>query len=919
MAELRLHTAPLTLDLKSVFDRARWRRVVILTYTFDLPFFESLLLPALLKGGATEVTVAADAAWLDERLGGWLDAGLVRDAGRRYALVGVRVPGTFHPKLILGVHADGGAVLAGSGNISTFGMATGGELFHVEEWTGETPIDTARQAWQICRAIAARLEVDALFRTRVDGLSDEAPGLIQQADGPLLHNLDEPIIDQLVRVLDGEEVRDLLFWSPFSDRRLEALETIVARLLPRSVRIALQPGISGFDGDRLRGLAADLSHVDWRYPAIKPGGGAFASPLPMIHAKGILARLASGEGVLMTGSPNLSRPALLATATGANLELAVVARGIGIEETLFDPTGPIQLGADVDLSDVSWRSGPETITKTDTRAITLIGARWDRGTLTLTVRGVVPTYAFARLSWPDPSIALQTAAIISTTPSADRATVDVSAFPPGASPLAVAIEWPGGRTGPVVVADIRRLAEVGGGEVRAGQTLPAIDYGDDIELTLILDELAQITVASMHDVDRLARGRSLPSYDDETAEVEGTAPAIDLSAIDFDRIARHPRMQGYAALGDDYAPSRIQLLLDEVVQQFDWLRERQRLRAVVPIATNDDEADPIDVEPDVERPRWSVRARTTVRWRNRLKRFVVGVRDRRFWELTTPDLMTQNYVLVLEMLRRLWERGADPETAILPRQNIATIGLAFMAGFWGNDEWPGYWRWLSEEDRLDVAVRLEERHGDALTLCMADRFMAIGGTEAVDAPFVIAGFVSAADEFGLLTVAAEEGAFIYLDDVGRVGGSLLASIKATANAFSWPRFCRLLRERHGLRAAKIDREQRKVNDRPVEVLEVTASMAIDRHAAPMVVFRAWAGALLSLDPDRVMFHMTWQADGSRYTDLWLWHRGEGEFTWQRTPLGGRPQMLMAKPAVALSDLKATILPARDFDSKELAS
>src|SRR4051794_23109881 len=129
MADLRLHTAPRTLDLKSVFDRARWRRVVILTYTFDLPFFESLLLPALLRGGATEVTVAADAAWLDERLAGWIDAGLVRDAGRRYALLGVRVPGTFHPKLILGIHSDGGTVLVGSGNISTFGMATGGELF----------------------------------------------------------------------------------------------------------------------------------------------------------------------------------------------------------------------------------------------------------------------------------------------------------------------------------------------------------------------------------------------------------------------------------------------------------------------------------------------------------------------------------------------------------------------------------------------------------------------------------------------------------------------------------------------------------------------------------------------------------------------------------------------------------------------
>ena len=919
MADLRLHTAPETLDLKSVFDRARWRRVVILTYSFDFPIFESLLLPALLKGGATEVTIAADAAWLDERLGGWIDAGLVRDAGRRYALVGVRVPGTFHPKLILGVHPDGGTVLVGSGNISRFGMATGGELFHVEEWTGDTPADAGCQAWQTSRAIASRLDVDGLFRTRVEALPDEAPGLVRQAQGRLLHNLDEPIVDQFIRVLDGEEVKDLLVWSPFSDRRLVALEAVVARLQPKTVRVALQPGISGFDGHRLAVLADQSTAVGWRFPAMQPGGGSFANPLPMIHAKGMLARLASGEDVLLTGSPNLSRPALLATAAEANLELAVTTRGTGIEASIFDPTGPIALGPDVDLGEVRWRAEPETATWPEAPVITLTGARWDRGALMLTVRGAVPDGAVASLSWSDRSQAPATAAIIPSPSNADRVTVDASDFPAGAAPLAVAIEWEGGRAGPVVVSDIRRLAEVGGGEARSGQTLPAIDYGDDTVLTAILDELAQITVASMHDVDRMARGRPSPSYEDEAAEAEGKAPPIDLSAIDFDRIAQHPRLQGYAVLGNAYVPSRLHLLLDEVVQQFEWLKERQRLRAVMPVASDDDEAEPIDGEPDEVRPRWSVRARTTVRWRNRLKRFVVGVRDRRFWELTTPGVMAQNYVLVMDLLRRLWERAADPNTAILPRQDITKIGLDYLAGFWGNDEWPGYWRWLPEEERLVVAVHLEERHGDASTLCLADRFLTFAGAEAADAPFVVAGFVQAADEVGLLTVAAEEGAFIYLDDVDRVGGSLLAWIKATTNAFSWPRFCRLLRQRHGLRSASIDRTKRKVSGSPIDVLEISASVSMERHPEPMAVFSEWAATLLAQDPGRAMVHLVWQVDGVRETDLLLWDRADGDLIWQRTPTGGRPQTLMTKPVVTHSDLVATVLPARDVDSKELAS
>ena len=42
---------------------------------------------------------------------------------------GVTVLVVFHPRLALMVKEDQGTVLVGSGNISTFGMATCGELF----------------------------------------------------------------------------------------------------------------------------------------------------------------------------------------------------------------------------------------------------------------------------------------------------------------------------------------------------------------------------------------------------------------------------------------------------------------------------------------------------------------------------------------------------------------------------------------------------------------------------------------------------------------------------------------------------------------------------------------------------------------------------------------------------------------------
>lgn len=47
MAELHSVGGPAPLDLKETLERGRWQEALFLTYSFDLPFFESYLLPIL--------------------------------------------------------------------------------------------------------------------------------------------------------------------------------------------------------------------------------------------------------------------------------------------------------------------------------------------------------------------------------------------------------------------------------------------------------------------------------------------------------------------------------------------------------------------------------------------------------------------------------------------------------------------------------------------------------------------------------------------------------------------------------------------------------------------------------------------------------------------------------------------------------
>jgi hypothetical protein len=133
VAEPRSVAATPPLDLREVLQRGRWQEALFLTYSFDLPFFEAYLLPVLVRNGCRSVAVAACAGWLPERLRAWWEAGEVREAGRGYTLSTVSVPGTFHPKLVLAAGEGRGVVLVGSGNISTYGMTTGGELFTLVE------------------------------------------------------------------------------------------------------------------------------------------------------------------------------------------------------------------------------------------------------------------------------------------------------------------------------------------------------------------------------------------------------------------------------------------------------------------------------------------------------------------------------------------------------------------------------------------------------------------------------------------------------------------------------------------------------------------------------------------------------------------------------------------------------------------
>jgi len=850
MVELQPITSPVPLKLKNVFLQGRWRHVILLTYSFDLPFFESYLLRLLVDAGANMVTVVADAAWLSERLPKWLESGDVREAGRSYTLSAVRVPNVFHPKLVLAADETSGTVLLGSGNMSAYGLATGGELFTLVDWHDAQVPSIAQEAWRTCRDLSQTIAIDPLFEQRVEAMGRLVPALaLKPSLSCLRHNLVEPLLDQFVASVGGQTVAELLLWSPFTDRPLEALRILIDRLNPKKVTLAIQPGLTGIDGQRLTEIASARDGIDWRFVELRQNENLLGTGRQLIHAKGILALLDSGEELLLAGSPNLSTPALLKTVSEGNFEITSIQHGRELYQSLFAETGPICLGAAVDLATVSWSHEPSVASiREEHSEVELLGARWNGAVLELKVRGNCPQAAEilidGRHRLPVQSVngSLQ------------------SEVPPGVTAIGVELIWEGGRSGPVIVADLPRLDALGrSSESRAHTPLSTLDYGGDSDLLVLLDELAQLAIITHADIDRMMRGRSGLSEREEADEVAGSADMHDLEDIDFETVRQHPRGRVYESIRNDFfdAP-RLQLHLAEVVQQFDMLRERQLLRVVKPIVTGDDSKDDdpeLADEPAREVRRWPVSRRVRVRVLNRVRRYVTGVGDPRFWQLISPQWMAKNYVLFLDFLDRLWRRAGDPATLILPRDDIAVLSLDLLSAFWGSDERDGYWAHLSEDEALEVALLLEEHKSIALTVAIAIRLLSISGEAGRIAPFVVSALVRACNQLGLITSSAAEEALVYLDQQEREPASVVMQLGATNGYFTWDRFLYLLARRHHVR--KIVLENRGFATG--EAMVIDASGRLEDHPAPLAVLADWIDAATKRGSTRHIFQLIWNS------------------------------------------------------------
>lgn len=478
---------------------------LFLTFNVDLGYFEARLL-GLLRATGARITVIADA-------GVWApDARAVKHAGRSYQFGLVDHSTAFHPKLMVLVGPKRVIAAVGSGNLTMGGWQYNRELLTV--FTGDldgmpAAFGDIRDALLALGAWGALDSVTAQGVARtirlLDTLLESAPTVDTK------HRVYASWIDPLIDHLPTEPVADLYLSAAFHDPHAYAVRSLLTRLQPRRVHVAVQPGWAHLDATALGHVLATYARETRADTALlqdpeSPG----TKKARYRHGKLIEWVTVDGERHAMTGSPNLSTAALLKRGgAGGNHELAVTGP---VTESLFpggqpvDPASvPALVGAEDDLAGEPTRALVRVlsaVTKDDRLTVNLSRA----------ANGLVTVEAAHRNDHPDHWT------ILGTVPAGMATAVFEAALPGGSRVRAVTDE--GGPTTPMFVADELRVLVRSIPEKQASKTHAsnATDlFGDDLELLNLLQ--GELT-AYAQDVSNARLPTTARDSDGERADVE---------------------------------------------------------------------------------------------------------------------------------------------------------------------------------------------------------------------------------------------------------------------------------------------------------------------------------------------------------------------------------------------------------------
>ena len=647
------------------------------TYNLHLELFNEFLLPRL-GDPPLNVVVLADyrriAASLQripvER------ADSLAQVNRRWLLRDVQPLGqAFHAKSYMAVGSGGARLLVGSGNLSLDGLDQGREVFTV--FRSGTPVgDLAIDTWRSwTRRLVERLD-DVILAERFRDLERRFPGPNSEPTAippPLLHNLDVSLSGQLINLVRAPagRVDELMLSAPYFDANAEAMGHLIRALRPRQIRLF----VTGSTSVKGSSLASELDSIEAEVEVLA------YEPDQFVHAK-LLGIITGDRAWLLTGSPNLSKAALMQVAwAGGNVELAVLAAlEPGLVRSLFVPPDvTVAVRRLDDLATLCFNPDKES----DSPPVRLVSA-----TSTIDGRIEIRSEPAAEAGWflddltdRQPLHVESSHRIITAGPMIGRLVqlVDVNARV---------------LSNRVVVDDVVALTNI----LNAVGASPSSQRPTELESCDISSPLAQALVWLHRNLVMDVSERRTATGGVAAGEAE---TGDDLwERLEREKLARDPRAGAYERLWIRYTRDAGDPIID--------LLETLRLRVPGRLAREKVHGSMLShlLKEEEREPghKWTSTAKIRVRARNVLKRWASAQNEPALaW--VNPLAPAGNFAMITLALAVLrLDRARNPEYVELTDDDLDDIWLQWLSGFAGTREGDG---WLGHLDpgTLDIIRR----------------------------------------------------------------------------------------------------------------------------------------------------------------------------------------------------------------------
>jgi len=646
------------------------------TYGFGLALFDQYLLRQL-GGPPLNAVLLADHSKLSEIWNG-LDPRehyLARHANRVYLLRGIQLPGggAFHPKTYLFVRRDEVTLIVGSGNLSRQGIDAGKEVFTSFDTSTELGIHTLR-AWAgwISRLVDG--VSDAMLTRRFIALREQCPWMVGPVGPtPFASNEHRPLLDRFIDQLPGP-VDELHVAAAYYDRDAQALAEALERIQPKALHLYYGSDTSVHGPSLAQVIAETDREVHLRR----------FEPSRFVHAK-LIAAVSGGAGVLLCGSPNLSRAALTLTyadAAHGNCEIALIRPGSADQVRAPFLTSGLDLVSvgSAELHGLAFQDDHEP---NQAPEITLRRAGWrEDGRIEVTTQPPVRT-GFS-LTWRDGQAELD--GQITTEAQADRDQPPILVWltdeAGDVASNAAAIDDPNALDRSLASRDPSRDRPSGLQEQDAETPLGQL--------------MSWVHARCIFDIDDTPAARRAQSAQDSAPEEESTDFWDRLMAEELSYDHRAP---SYRSMSHGILPLGHDLFRELEIMLALAPRDNPVLRLV-----SGNSAGTSEPEGEHTGVTWSLAARERVRVVNVLSRWCRAVSDPRH-ALLRPDAPAANYQGLLTVLTTAWAEAA------LDEDRLTRLAGELFGAFLGDGKSPGFLGRADHDlretalDQLDDAVR----------------------------------------------------------------------------------------------------------------------------------------------------------------------------------------------------------------------